>query len=114
VAHIRHGDLVVLAIERLLVPRLPCIPCLVAAAAARVRLDQELVAEAAAAGEKPVEYAEALVDWAKAPASHRWLRSTGHVGTPSKLFPESEMILIRIALDKPLGRLCGMGAVCLL
>jgi beta-lactamase regulating signal transducer with metallopeptidase domain len=63
-AHIRHGDLWLLALERLLVPLLAWHP-LFWILRRNVRLDQELLADADAAGEKPIEYAEALVAWAK-------------------------------------------------
>src|SRR6185369_7582438 len=63
-AHIRHGDLWFLLIERLLVPLLAWHP-LFWWLRRSVRLDQELLADAAAAGNEPVEYAEALLAWAK-------------------------------------------------
>jgi len=63
-AHIRHGDLWLLALERLLLPLLALHP-LFWWLRRSTRLDQELLADAAAAGDKPVEYAEALVAWAK-------------------------------------------------
>jgi beta-lactamase regulating signal transducer with metallopeptidase domain len=63
-AHIRHGDLWLLALERLLLPLLAWQP-LFWWLRRSVRLDLELLADAAAAGEQPVEYAEALVAWAK-------------------------------------------------
>jgi hypothetical protein len=63
-AHIRHGDLWLLAIERLLFVLLAWHP-LFWWLRREVRMDQELLADAAAAGEHPVEYAEALLEWAK-------------------------------------------------
>jgi beta-lactamase regulating signal transducer with metallopeptidase domain len=63
-AHIRHGDLWLLALERLLLPLFFWHP-LFWLLRRRVRFDQELLADAAAAGEQPLEYAEALLAWAK-------------------------------------------------
>ena len=63
-AHIHHGDLWLLALERLLIPLLAWHP-LFWFLRRSVRLDQELLADAAAAGSRPVEYAEALLAWAK-------------------------------------------------
>jgi beta-lactamase regulating signal transducer with metallopeptidase domain len=63
-AHIRHGDLLLLAVERLLLPLLAWQP-LWWWLRRGVRQDLELLADAAAAGDEPVEYAEALVAWAK-------------------------------------------------
>lgn len=63
-AHIRHGDLWLLALERLLLPVFFWHP-LFWLFRRRIRFDQELLADAAAAGEQPVEYAEALLAWAK-------------------------------------------------
>jgi beta-lactamase regulating signal transducer with metallopeptidase domain len=63
-AHIRHGDLWLLALERLLLPLLAWHP-LFWWLRRGVRLDQELLADAAAAGSEPAEYAEALLVWAK-------------------------------------------------
>jgi beta-lactamase regulating signal transducer with metallopeptidase domain len=63
-AHIRRGDLWLLALERSLLPLLALHPlfwCL----RRLTRLDQELAADADAAGDKPAEYAEALLAWAK-------------------------------------------------
>jgi beta-lactamase regulating signal transducer with metallopeptidase domain/multidrug resistance efflux pump len=64
-AHIRHGDLWLLALERLLLPLLMLHP-LFWWLRRSARLDQELLADAAAAGDRPVEYAEALLAWAQA------------------------------------------------
>jgi beta-lactamase regulating signal transducer with metallopeptidase domain len=63
-AHIQRGDLWLLALERLLLPFVAWHP-LFWLVRRGVRLDQELLADAAAAGERPIEYAEALVAWAK-------------------------------------------------
>jgi beta-lactamase regulating signal transducer with metallopeptidase domain len=63
-AHIRNGDLWLLALERLLLPVFFWHP-LFWLFRRRIRFDQELLADAAAAGEQPVEYAEALLAWAK-------------------------------------------------
>lgn len=64
-AHIRHGDLWLLALERLLLP-LFCLHPLFWLLRRHIRIDQELLADAAAAGDAPVEYAQALLSWAKA------------------------------------------------
>ena len=63
-AHIRHGDLWLLAWQRLLLPLLAAHP-LFWLLRRQIRADQELLADVAAAGERPVEYAEALLAWAK-------------------------------------------------
>jgi beta-lactamase regulating signal transducer with metallopeptidase domain len=63
-AHIANGDLWHLALERLLLPVYLMQP-LFWFLRRRIRIDQELLADAAAAGESPVEYAEALLAWAK-------------------------------------------------
>ncbi len=63
-AHISRGDLWLLALERLLLPLLAWQP-LFWWLRRTVRLDLELLADATAAGDEPVEYAEALVAWAK-------------------------------------------------
>ncbi len=63
-AHIRHGDLWLLAWQRFLLPLLAAHP-LFWLLRRQIRADQELLADIAAAGEKPVEYAEALLAWAK-------------------------------------------------
>ncbi|MFN0018682.1 MAG: M56 family metallopeptidase [Pirellulaceae bacterium] len=64
-AHIRHGDLWLLALERLLLP-IFCLHPLFWLLRRQIRSDQELLADAAAAGDAPVEYAQALLIWAKA------------------------------------------------
>lgn len=63
-AHIRHGDLWLLALERLLLP-VCCLHPLFWLLRRQVRIDQELLADAAAAGDAPAEYAQALLNWAK-------------------------------------------------
>ncbi len=63
-AHIANGDLWLLGGERLLLPLYFAQP-LFWLLRRRIRVDQELLADAAAAGEEPVEYAEALLAWAK-------------------------------------------------
>lgn len=63
-AHIRHGDLWLLALERTLMPLLALNP-LYWWLRRGVRADQELLADAAAARESPVEYAEALLALAR-------------------------------------------------
>jgi beta-lactamase regulating signal transducer with metallopeptidase domain len=70
-AHIHHGDLWLLAIERMLVPLLAVHP-LFWWLRRSIRLDQELLADAAAAGDEPAEYAEALLVLARTaqPARH--------------------------------------------
>lgn len=63
-AHIRHGDLWLLAWQRLLFPILAAHP-LFWLLRRQIRADQELLADIVAAGDRPVEYAEALLAWAK-------------------------------------------------
>ena len=63
-AHIRHGDLWLLALERTLIPLLALNP-LFWWLRRGVRADQELLADAAAASDSPVEYAEALLALAR-------------------------------------------------
>lgn len=65
-AHIRNGDLRLLAMGRLLLPLLFAHPLYVALRR-RIRADQEALADAkAAANEGRIAYAEALVDWSRA------------------------------------------------
>lgn len=66
-AHIAAGDLWLLAIERSLLPVLALHP-LFWWLRRLTRLDQELAADNAAAGDKRAEYAEALLAWAKVEA----------------------------------------------
>lgn len=92
-AHIRHGDLWLLALERLLVPVLVLHPlfwwlrrC--------TRLEQELLADAAAAGQQPLEYAEALLAWAKTPPnSSMGLTALAMWDRPTNLSRRVHMIL---------------------
>jgi beta-lactamase regulating signal transducer with metallopeptidase domain len=73
-AHVRNGDLRLLALSRLLLPLLFAHP-LYAWLRLRVRADQEALADAAAAsGAGPIAYAEALLDWAR-PGENRVRRS---------------------------------------
>lgn len=92
-AHIRHGDLWLLALERMLVPLLAMHPLFWWLRRA-TRHDQEVLADAAAAGEQPVEYAEALVAWAKreSPASSG-LAALAMWEHPSNLSRRVRMIL---------------------
>lgn len=66
-AHVAHGDLWWLMGERS-VQVLYALQPLLWPLRRTIRLDQELLADAAAAGEAPVEYAEALVAWVKSAA----------------------------------------------
>ncbi|MBI3866254.1 MAG: hypothetical protein HY290_30610 [Planctomycetia bacterium] len=63
-AHIAHADLWFLALERLLLPLYFAHP-LFWLLRRWIRRDQEILADAAAAGAAPFEYAEALLDWAR-------------------------------------------------
>jgi beta-lactamase regulating signal transducer with metallopeptidase domain len=108
-AHIRHGDLWLLAMERVLVPLLAAHP-LFWWLRQSTRLDQEFLADAVAAGERPVEYAEALVGWANAAGSSPvGLAALGIWERPSNLTRRVKMILNH---NRPLstrfGRLCGL------
>ncbi len=95
-AHIRHGDLWLLALERLLLPAF-CLHPLYWLLRRQIRIDQELLADAAAAGDAPVEYAEALLSWAKAEASlntSRWgIAALSLWDHPSSLSRRVEMLL---------------------
>jgi beta-lactamase regulating signal transducer with metallopeptidase domain len=65
--HIRNGDLWLLAVSRLLLPLFFAHP-LYAWLRRRIRMDQELLADAAGARDiGPIAYSEALVTWARAP-----------------------------------------------
>ncbi len=66
-AHVRNGDLAHLAVLRLLLPVFYLHP-LYWWLRRRVRLDQELLADAAATGTDRTAYAEALLGWARARA----------------------------------------------
>jgi beta-lactamase regulating signal transducer with metallopeptidase domain len=63
-AHIRHGDLWLLALTRLLLIVLFAHP-LYWWLRARIRDDQELLADAAAAGDGPLDYARTLLSWSR-------------------------------------------------
>lgn len=92
-AHIRHGDLWLLALERLLLPLLAWHP-LFWWLRRSVRLDQELLADAAAAGNDPAEYAEALLAWAKdAKQSRHGLAALALWEHPSTLSRRVAMLL---------------------
>ncbi|MEX2176406.1 MAG: M56 family metallopeptidase [Pirellulaceae bacterium] len=92
-AHIRHGDLWLLALERLLLPLLFMHP-LFWWLRRGVRLDQELLADAAAAGDQPVQYAEALLTWAKSAKNERHgLAALSMWEHPSPLSRRVNMIL---------------------
>ncbi len=95
-AHIRHGDLWLLALERLLLPVF-CLHPLFWLLRRQVRIDQELLADAAAAGDAPVEYAQALLSWAKvesAVAAPRWgIAALSLWEYPSTLSRRVEMLL---------------------
>jgi beta-lactamase regulating signal transducer with metallopeptidase domain len=92
-AHIRHGDLWLLALERLLLPLLAWHP-LFWWLRRSVRLDQELLADAAAAGNEPAEYAEALLVWAKdAKQSRHGLAALALWEHPSTLSRRVAMLL---------------------
>src|SRR5262245_34025211 len=113
-AHIRNGDLWLLALERLLVPLLALHP-LFWWLRRTTRLDQELLADAAAAGDQPIEYAEALVAWAAAPASATvGLAALAIFERPSNL---SRRVLMLLNRKRPLttrsSRLIGLAAACL-
>ncbi|MCI0357269.1 MAG: hypothetical protein L0211_02135 [Planctomycetaceae bacterium] len=92
-AHIRHGDLWLLALERLLLPLLAVHP-LFWWLRRSVRLDQELLADAAAAGDERMQYAEALVAWARsARPSRHGLAAIGLWENPNTLSRRVAMIL---------------------
>ena len=94
-AHIAHGDLWLLALERLLLPVYFAHP-LFWVLRRWIRIDQELLADAAAAADRPVEYAEALLEWAKsAPAagSRRFSAALPLWSSPCHLKRRIEMLL---------------------
>lgn len=110
-AHIRHGDLWLLALERALLPLLAVHP-LFWWLRRSVRLDQELLADAAAAGEEPVAYAEALVAWARSAEAKRTslarhgLAAVGLWEHPSTL---SRRVAMLVDSQRPLARPLGRG-----
>ncbi|HEX5105223.1 MAG TPA: M56 family metallopeptidase, partial [Pirellulaceae bacterium] len=91
-AHIQHGDLWLLALERSLLPLLALHP-LFWWLRRGTRLDREMWADAAAAGSKPVEYAEALVAWAKGSRPHAGLAALSMTERPGNLTRRVNMIL---------------------
>jgi len=104
-AHIRHRDLWLLAVERALLPLVGVHP-LFWWLRRSLRLDQELLADAAAAGNEPAEYAAALLAWAKTaqPARHG-LAALSMWEHPSTLSRRVNMILnAKRPLTRPLGR----------
>ncbi|MEX2118182.1 MAG: M56 family metallopeptidase [Pirellulales bacterium] len=111
-AHIRHGDLRLLALERLLLPLVFLHP-LFWWLRRSVRLEQELLADAAAAGDRPVEYAEVLLTWAKTarPSRHR-LAALAIWEHPSTLSRRVYMILHSkrpLATSLSRARVCALG-----
>jgi hypothetical protein len=109
-AHIRHGDLWLLALERTLLPLVAVHP-LFWWLRRSVRLDQELLADAAAAGEEPVAYAEALLAWARSAqstgnsTSRHGLAAVGMWENPSTLTRRVAMLVDpKRPLARPLGR----------
>jgi Zn-dependent protease with chaperone function len=82
-AHIRNGDLWLLAITRLLLVVLFAHP-LYWWLRGRIRDDQELLADAAAAGDAPVEYARTLLHWSRTPAQTPG-GALAFAGRPSRL-----------------------------
>ena len=92
-AHIAAGDLWLLALERSLLPLLALHP-LFWWLRRLTRLDQELAADAAAAGDKPAEYAEALLVWAKGePYRRTGVAALAMWERPSNLSRRIHMIL---------------------
>lgn len=92
-AHIAAGDLWLLALERSLLPLLALHP-LFWWLRRLTRLDQELAADAAAAGDKPAEYAEALLVWAKGePHRRTGVAALAMWERPSNLSRRIQMIL---------------------
>ena len=92
-AHIAAGDLWLLALERSLLPLLALHP-LFWWLRRLTRLDQELAADAAAAGDKPAEYAEALLVWAKGePHRRTGVAALAMWERPSNLSRRIHMIL---------------------
>ena len=92
-AHIAAGDLWLLALERSLLPLLALHP-LFWWLRRLTRLDQELAADAAAAGDKPAEYAEALLVWAKGePHRRAGVAALAMWERPSNLSRRIHMIL---------------------
>jgi beta-lactamase regulating signal transducer with metallopeptidase domain len=79
-AHIRNGDLWLLAVDRLILSLLWAHP-LYWWTRRRIRTNQELLADAAAASQiGPTDYAALLVEWARNLAAHRSLTAITAVG----------------------------------
>jgi beta-lactamase regulating signal transducer with metallopeptidase domain len=113
-AHIRHGDLWLLALERFLLPVLALHP-LFWLLRRSTRFDQEVLADAVAAGDEPVEYAEALLAWAKAsPQPQLGLAALGMWEHRSTLSRRVKMILNRTDMKSRMGRIYGLAAVSVL
>jgi hypothetical protein len=74
--HIRNGDLIHLAVLRLILPVFYLHP-LYCWMRRRVRLDQELLADGAASGGDRTAYAETLLGWARSTAAARLERYVG-------------------------------------
>ena len=111
-AHIRRGDLLLLAVSRGLLPLLFAHP-LFWWLRARMRIDQELVADASAAGEgAAVDYAERLLQWTRLMGGRRGAAAALALGArPSQLKKRIEALLdpdFRVEVDCP--RRCRWGA----
>jgi beta-lactamase regulating signal transducer with metallopeptidase domain len=94
-AHVEHGDLWLLALVRLLLPLFGWHP-LFWLLRRQIREDQELLADAAAAGEHPVEYAQALLAWAQRqdqPRPPLGLAALAMWEKPNQLSRRIEMVL---------------------
>lgn len=115
-AHIRNGDLWLLALDRCLLPVLWAHP-IFGVVRRRARQDQELLADAAAATlADPAEYAAQLVAWARDLAGIRrvavshavgiWERPTGLALRISNLLNNSDRMAVRCS-----GRVRGMAVV---
>jgi beta-lactamase regulating signal transducer with metallopeptidase domain len=83
-AHIRHGDLWLLALTRLLLLVLFAHP-LYWWLRSRIRDDQELLADAVAAGDAPVEYAHTLLRWSRADGAPTPAGGLAFAARPSRL-----------------------------
>ncbi|OJW26733.1 MAG: hypothetical protein BGO49_18330 [Planctomycetales bacterium 71-10] len=93
-AHVRDGDLRRLALSRLLLPALFAHP-LYWLLRARIRADQEAVADASAAAVAGrLGYAEALLAWSKSAPESPWIAAGGSVA----LFERPSQIKRRIAM----------------
>ncbi|WP_165250404.1 M56 family metallopeptidase [Paludisphaera soli] len=93
-AHVRHGDLGLIALSRFLLPALYAHP-LYWWLRRRVRLDQEMLADASAAGSSGrLAYAEALLAWSRGEPERLW----GAAGGSVALFERPSQIKRRIAM----------------